>query len=149
MRQLFRGPPQERPHVPVHRHGGEADHQGPAGPGGNAPHGERALLREPQDAPGLGEEHPPGGRHLDRPAAAVEQRHADFLLKQHDLPTQRRLREVQARGGPAEVKLLRDDNERPDALHAWQRHGGDVIDPGPARGSRRALSWLGTHASRA
>ena len=111
VRELFRDPPQERLHVPVDRHGGEADRQGSARARRDAPHGERAFLRQPQDAPGLGEEYPPGRRDLDRAAGAVEQDDADFLFEQPDLAAERRLSQVQARGGPAEVEFLGDRHE--------------------------------------
>src|SRR5258708_5075131 len=143
------------------RQGGEADRQRPSRTRRDAPHGERALFREPQDAPGLGEEHPPGGRDLDRTAGAVEQGDADFLFEQLDLTAERRLRQVQPRGGPAQMELLGDYHECPNALHVGQLNGGYVIEARLALEPRRAgwtqCAWrralrsirLGAHASRA
>jgi hypothetical protein len=48
---------------------------------------------------------------LHLPAGAQEQRRAERLLELADLVAERRLGDVQARGGAAEVKFLRDGQE--------------------------------------
>ena len=64
-----------------------------------------------QDLACLLEEDPPGvGRHHD-PARPVEQLDAEIVLELPDRLRQRRLRNVQALGGAAEMELLADRHE--------------------------------------
>ena len=57
------------------------------------------------------EQHLAGGRELDAARGAVEQRLAELGLEAADLLRERRLRDVQPRGGAAEVPLLGDGDE--------------------------------------
>jgi hypothetical protein len=57
------------------------------------------------------EEHLAGGRELDAAGRAVQQRHAELGLEPADLLRERRLGDVQALGGAAEVALLGDGDE--------------------------------------
>src|SRR5690606_32268306 len=51
---------------------------------------------------------PNGGR------GSLEKRHSHFLLQFANLPTERRLRDVQASGGAGHILLLRDGDEIPE-----------------------------------
>ena len=53
----------------------------------------------------------PAGRELDAPARPDQQREPELVLERADLLAQRRLGDVQALGGAAEVQLLRDRDE--------------------------------------
>jgi len=57
------------------------------------------------------EERLPGGGQLDLPAGASEQFCAEGALELSDLVAQRRLGDVEPRGGTAEVELLGDGQE--------------------------------------
>jgi hypothetical protein len=54
------------------------------------------------------EERGPGGGELDLAAGAHEQLCAEGALELADLVAERRLGDVEARGGPSEVELLSD-----------------------------------------
>jgi hypothetical protein len=69
-----------------------------------------ALERRERDWRFL-EEHLPGGGELDLAAGAHEQLGAEGALELADLGAQRRLGDVQPRGGTAEVELLGDGQE--------------------------------------
>ena len=59
----------------------------------------------------LFEERVPGGGELDLAAGAREQLCAEGALELADLVAQRRLGDIEARGGTAEVELLSDGQE--------------------------------------
>jgi hypothetical protein len=95
----------------------EAGHRGVPEPDGSSdarPGEARALgraLERSERQRCLLEERPPGGGELDVAAGADEQVGAERALELVDLVAQRRLGDVQARGGPAEMELLRDGQE--------------------------------------
>lgn len=64
--------------------------------------------------PALGEEGTSGLRHLDRSGRTSEQLHADLRLEFRDEPAETRLGRRKALRGPAEMKLLREDEAARD-----------------------------------
>ena len=64
-----------------------------------------------EQAPPLAQERPPGIGELNVPAGPVKQGYPELLFEPTDLVTQRWLRDVEALGSPAEVKLLGDGDE--------------------------------------
>jgi hypothetical protein len=90
---------------------GEAEAHGP----GDARAGKQGALggtfepRERQRC--LFEQRPPGGGEFDLAAGTQEQLCAQGPLELVDLVAQRRLRDVEARGGTAEVELVGDGEE--------------------------------------
>jgi hypothetical protein len=64
-----------------------------------------------EQAPPLAKQRAPGVCELHSAAAPVKQRHPELLFEPADLLAQRRLGDVKAFGGPAEMKLLGDGNE--------------------------------------
>jgi hypothetical protein len=79
----------------------------------------------------LGERKSGLGR-LDHPARAVEQLHADLAFERPDRLRQRRLRDVHAFGGVAEVQLLHHREEivqmpQLDPLRRVQAHARTIL----------------------
>ena len=72
----------------------------------------RGVLGTRQQVTRLRQEHLARGRERGAPAVAVKQRHAELGLELADLLADARLREMQAVGRAAEVKLLGDGDER-------------------------------------
>jgi hypothetical protein len=72
--------------------------------------GERLVDRSQRDAGGL-QQGLAGVRELDAPRGALQQRHAELLLKPRDRGAQRLLGDVHAAGGAREVQLLGDGDE--------------------------------------
>jgi hypothetical protein len=72
---------------------------------------ERALRLLERDS-GLLEERLAGGGQADGARAAVDELGAELVLEVLDLPTERRLRDVEALRGPTEVALLGQGHER-------------------------------------
>ena len=58
-----------------------------------------------------------GDRQLHRMGRAPQHLAAQQALERPDLPAQRRLRDIQPRGGATEVELLGDGDERPQVLN--------------------------------
>ena len=105
------------------------------------------------------EQHLAGGRELDAARGAVQQRLPELGLEAADLLRERRLRDVQPRGGAAEVALLGDGDEvaQVPELHgrvrdSYPRHSQStrdwcwsgsaclVVDGPSGRGQRRLSS---------
>ncbi len=72
-----------------------------------------------EDVIGVRKERVTTRRERHAAGVALEQRHADVLLELAHGLAQRRLRHLQSRGGPPEVQLFRDGDERlqPANLH--------------------------------
>ena len=70
-----------------------------------------ARVDRGQDLAAALEQHLAGGRELDAARGPVQQRLAELGLEAADLLRERRLRDVQALGGAAEVPLLGDGDE--------------------------------------
>ena len=87
-------------------------HPQPAGLSGvDAPGGGHRDVELGQHRPGVAQERLAGGGQLDPAAGAVQQPAAELLLEPADLLAQRRLGDVQAGRGAAEVQLLGDGDE--------------------------------------
>ena len=71
------------------------------------------LLHRQEHRPGVGEQAHAGRGERHAPARALEQRHAERLLELADPLRERRSRDVQPRGGPAEVQFLGNGHEVP------------------------------------
>src|SRR5262249_51239608 len=85
----------------------------------------------------------PGGRDLDAPLRALEERDAGFLLELSDLLAERRLRDAEAPRGAPEVQLLRYGEEVAQVAELHQDRSihqesqslhGKVLDRGPRAG---------------
>ena len=88
----------------AHREASELAARRPARVLGRAVDGRQDLTRPPQ-------KHLAGRRELDPAGRAVQQCHAELGLQPSDLLRKRRLGDVQALGGAAEVALLGDGDE--------------------------------------
>ena len=99
----------------------------PAWPASIAPGGGDGDLELGEHRAGVAQEGRAGRRQLDSPARAGEQRAAQLLLQRADLLAERRLGDVQARGGAAEVQLLGDGDEVTQLAEFHERSfdGGD------------------------
>ena len=64
------------------------------------------------------EEDAPAREELHAAGRAREERRAELVLEGADLPAERRLAHVQARGGAADVSFLGDGDEIADLLEA-------------------------------
>ncbi len=84
------------------------------------------FLRPPQDRAGLFQKQPPRRCQPDRLRPALQEHDAQLALQIPNLPTQRRLRDVQTMGSPGDVLFLRDRNEVPEVtqFHAPSLPGG-------------------------
>ena len=76
----------------------------------------------PEQLVRLREEGAAGRRELAAVCGAVEQPHTELLLEPLDLTTQRRLRDVQLGGGPADVLMNGHDREVPHQSEVEVRH---------------------------
>jgi hypothetical protein len=90
---------------------GDAQPEGAGLAGADPRHDALELLDALDDATRLVEQQRAGGRQLDAPRGADEQLDAQRGLERLDALAERRLRDVQARGGAAEVQLLGDGDE--------------------------------------
>jgi hypothetical protein len=67
---------------------------------------QRCAFRQPQDAPGFQQEHPPCRCQLHSAAGAVQKLDPQYMLQQLDLPRQWRLCHVHPRCGATEMQFL-------------------------------------------
>lgn len=87
-----------------------------------------------QDRPRVAEEALAGGEQADAPRGPLEQRRAELVLEAADLAAERRLRDVQATRGAADVLLLGDGDEvaqlgEAHAPRVWAvRAAGQAVD---------------------
>jgi hypothetical protein len=88
-----------------------------------------------EDRPGVLEEALAGGQQAHASRGALEQGGAELVLEAADLPGQRRLREVQAPRGAADVLLLGDGDEVVELreAHAASVRGEDARGQGVDR----------------
>jgi len=94
-----------------------------------------------QDRSGVGEEASAGREELHPPRRSAKERRPELILEVADLTAQRRLGDVQAAGGPADVLLFGDGDEVGDLrqAHGAQRRARLL---GPTRGrSKRYRGW--------
>jgi len=91
---------------------GEADGDGAVDLTGHRPGGLAAELEFLEHPVGVRQQGRAGRGEGDATGAAVEQRDAQVAFELADRLAQRRLGKVQAGGGPAEVQLLGDRDER-------------------------------------
>jgi hypothetical protein len=91
----------------------------------------------------LFEERPPRDGELDVAAGAHEQVRAERALELVDLVAQRRLGDVEARGGPAEMELLRDGQEIAEQARLEIDSPSLMLAPERGLGRRREsrLAW--------
>jgi hypothetical protein len=74
-----------------------------------------------EDAPCLGQKAAPGGRQAHRAAGALKERRIDNVLEDLDLPAERRLGHVQARGRATEMQLLSDRDKAAELVQVEHR----------------------------
>ena len=67
------------------------------------------------------EEHPPARQEAHAARRPREQRRAELVLERADLPAERRLAHVEARGRAPDVLFFRDGDEIADLLEAHAR----------------------------
>jgi hypothetical protein len=98
---------------------GEADAQRAVEDPGHRPGGLPGQLQLLEDPVGVRQQRLPRRGEGHAAGAAVEQRDAQLALQPADRLAQRGLRQPQPRGGPSEVQLLGDGDERlqPPDLH--------------------------------
>ena len=98
-----------RRHQALGQRGRVADPQ-PAARAGRL-HALHGLIGEPQKFARLVQHHLAGRREAHRVCVSLKQALPDLLLQRLDLPAQRRLREEDLSGGPADVAGIRDGDE--------------------------------------
>ena len=93
------------------RRADEADPQPPGLAGVDPARGGDRAVELGEHRPGVAQERLAGRRQLDPPARAGQQREPELVLQRPDLLAERRLGDVQPRGGAPEVQLLGDGDE--------------------------------------
>jgi hypothetical protein len=121
----------------------EADHQPLAAARGHG-HPAADRVRGGQQRAGVGQQLPAGVGQRHAVAVPGQQRGAEILFQRADLPTERRLRDVQLIGGAAEVQLTGDGDEVPQ-LAQVQIHGASRSGDASTV-SRRLKEVLDTHS---
>ena len=86
--------------------GGEAQGDGAGLAAGDAAGGQRRAFGQAQDAARFQQEHPARRGQFHGAAGAVQQLDPQHMFQKLDLPRQRRLGHVHARGGAAEMQFL-------------------------------------------
>jgi hypothetical protein len=109
----------------VRRRAGEADREAPELAAGGASRVLGGAVDRGEDRARACEQHLAGGRKLDAARRAVQERHAELGLEPPDLLRERRLGDVQALGGAAEVALLGDRDERAEMPELHVRNALD------------------------
>jgi hypothetical protein len=92
----------------------EADAQPAAGGRAGLPGRLDGPVKLPEQRPGFPAEHLTSGRQPHTVRGPGNELHADSALELLQLQAQRRLRDVQPRGGPAKVQLLGENKEGGD-----------------------------------
>ena len=130
--ELRAAPGEQRRQEALHRAAGEADLDRARLARGDRLRDQGGALRQLEQPLRLGEEAAAGRGDAHRAAGALEQLGLERMLEDLDLPAQRRLRHVQPRRRPPEVKLLGDRDETAELAEI--EHAGQGLVGAAGRG---------------